>query len=226
MTRHTLKFGFAALLCASTVAFAQAPAGAPNGATGQCKDGTYTTAAKKSGACSGHQGVKTWYASSGSTANSDTTGSSSRSQSSEAKKTAKSDEVVNPHSDATMSSARANAINKKSGNAVVATPNDNGKTMPGAAVNGAAAANGTANENANGSSSRNSARGSYAGSVAGRTAAPGGGPGMVWLNTTSNVYHCYGSEYYGKTKNGKYVSEKDAMNMGARADHGKSCSAK
>src|SRR5215469_11833337 len=28
--------------------------------------------------------------------------------------------------------------------------------------------------------------------------AAGGGPGMVWVNTDSNVYHCYGTTYYGK----------------------------
>ena len=53
--------------------------------------------------------------------------------------------------------------------------------------------------------------------------APGGGPGMVWVNTSSNVYHCQGSRYYGTTKSGSYMTESEARAKGARPDHGKPC---
>ena len=35
--------------------------GGPNGATAQCKDGTYSKSTHHSGTCAGHKGVATWY---------------------------------------------------------------------------------------------------------------------------------------------------------------------
>jgi cytoskeletal protein RodZ len=40
---------------------------------------------------------------------------------------------------------------------------------------------------------------------------------MVWVNTESGVYHKPGSRYYGKTKQGKYMTEADAIKAGYRA---------
>lgn len=50
--------------------------------------------------------------------------------------------------------------------------------------------------------------------LANATPAPGGGPGMVWVNTKSKVYHESSDRYYGKTKEGKYMTEKDAIAEG------------
>jgi len=148
----------AAALLAAQVAMAQAPAGS----TGQCKDGTYTTAASKQGACRGHQGVKEWFA---------------------------------PASAAPATSSTKTA-------APAAAP------APAQSAAPATAPAKTASTHA---------------STASMTQAAGGGPGMVWLNTSTNVYHCPGTSYYGKTKAGAYMSEADAKAKGAHADHNKPC---
>jgi len=47
--------------------------------------------------------------------------------------------------------------------------------------------------------------------------APGGGRGLVWVNTDSHVYHREGSRFYGTTKKGKYMTEAEAVKEGDRA---------
>jgi len=169
----TMNFVMAGLLAfAAGSAVAQAPAGAPAGATGICKDGTYSTAASKSGACGGHKGVQTWYAAAPA-------------------KTAAPAATAKP---AAPAPAPAPAVAAKPAPTPAAAPAPAPAPKPAPATTAAA-----------------------------KTAAPGGGPGLVWVNTSSKVYHCYGTANYGTTKAGKYMSEADAKASGARADAGKAC---
>lgn len=47
----------------------------------------------------------------------------------------------------------------------------------------------------------------------------------VWVNTRSGVYHCRGTEFYGRTTRGEYLPEAQAMAQGHRANGGRRCSA-
>ncbi len=47
--------------------------------------------------------------------------------------------------------------------------------------------------------------------------APAAGSGQVWVNLDTKIYHREGDRWYGKTKNGKYMSEQDAIAAGYRA---------
>jgi hypothetical protein len=40
---------------------------------------------------------------------------------------------------------------------------------------------------------------------------------VVWLNTPSGIYHYKGERWYGRTKHGAYVCEKEAIAAGDRA---------
>jgi hypothetical protein len=59
---NQLPAALAFLAAAFSLAQAQAPASAPTGTTAICRDGTFTSAPSKDGACRGHKGVQTWYA--------------------------------------------------------------------------------------------------------------------------------------------------------------------
>jgi hypothetical protein len=54
--------------------------------------------------------------------------------------------------------------------------------------------------------------------------AAGGGPGQVWVNSDSHVYHCQGDQWYGKTKQGQYMTEAAAKAAGNRPAYNKACS--
>ena len=58
-----------------------------------------------------------------------------------------------------------------------------------------------------------------------KVAAPGGAPDKVWVNLITSKYHCFGDRYYGKTSNGRYMTEKAARMNGAKGPHGGTCDA-
>lgn len=61
------------------------------------------------------------------------------------------------------------------------------------------------------------------------TAAPpavqkdGNADARVWVNTGSGVYHCPGTRWYGKTKQGEYMTQKQAQDKKYRPAYGKVC---
>jgi hypothetical protein len=45
----------------------------------------------------------------------------------------------------------------------------------------------------------------------------------VWVNTSSHVYHCQGTRYYGATKRGYFATESEAISGGNRPAYGARC---
>jgi hypothetical protein len=64
---------------------------------------------------------------------------------------------------------------------------------------------------------------SSASGLAGQTRNDIGSGVKVWVNTKSGVFHCPDSRWYGKTKQGEYMSESEALKNGYHAAGGKSC---
>lgn len=45
----------------------------------------------------------------------------------------------------------------------------------------------------------------------------------VWVNTSSDVYHCPGTRWYGNTKQGEFMTQRKAQDTGKRPAYGKVC---
>ena len=198
MKLHSLS---AALLVSlfATAAFAQAPATAPAGTTGMCKDGSFSNAASKAGACSGHKGIKTWYAAEPAKAD------KKAEEKADKKADAKSDKKAEVKAEAKAEAkADKNAMEKKGD----LKEDKKAEPMKAAAPAASASASATAK-----------AAPAMAASAAKATPAAN----SVWVNTETKVYHCPGTRYYGKTKVGSYMTEAEATAKGGRPDHGKAC---
>jgi len=55
------------------------------------------------------------------------------------------------------------------------------------------------------------------------TQSPGNPTVKVWVNTNSGVYHCPGTRWYGKTKSGQFMTQREAQAKGYRPAYGAVC---
>jgi hypothetical protein len=228
-------------LVAGLASAANAYAEAPAGSTGECKDGTYTDAASKRGACAGHGGIKAWYGKANTSAKTTPApgagaappaaqpaakGAQPAGSTGECKDGTYTDAAskrgacaghggvktwfgkpstaaqTTPAPAAAVPMPAATAPAKPTPSPAAANPTP-AATAPAAAPTGKPATNKTAMP---------------------AQAAPGGGPGKVWVNASSKVYHCPSDRWYGKTKEGEYMSEAEAKAKGDRPASGKPCS--
>ncbi|PNS08551.1 DUF3761 domain-containing protein [Solilutibacter silvestris] len=216
---------------------AMAQTAAPAGSTGQCKDGSYTSASFKMGACRGHKGVQSWFSttdskpakSSGSTSTKATTASTS---------TAKPAASAPAAAAATAPVAGASGMCKDGTSTNAASKSGacrghkgvkewyGATTAPAAKSAAPAPAATSPTPSSTAATPAPAASSTHPASAASRPMAAGGGNGQVWVNGKDKVYHCQGDQWYGKTKQGQYMSESAAAAAGARPARGKTCGTK
>lgn len=135
---RSIRIGIYCACAMLSVAYAQkAIQTVPAGVTAVCRDGSYSKAVQKRGACSRHQGVQTWYG-------------------------------TEIQQGARAKTGRASPL-------LQATP--------------------TSQE-----------------------------PSIVWVNLTSQFFHCQGSRWYGKTKHGVSMPQTEAIVRNYKPSGGKWCS--
>ena len=202
-------------------------ADAPANATAQCKDGTYYTGASHKGACKGHQGVQTWMdktaaAPASSTTKTDTTKSTTTKSTTAKSPTAATDSTGTPIAkckDGTTFNGTSHRGACRGHQGV-----DQWLDQPTAGGAAAAPATKAAPTPVATPAKTTSTETSHTPTPSSQIQAQaGGGPGKVWVNSSSKVYHCQGDQWYGKTKEGSYMTEAQAKAAGNRAAGGKDC---
>ncbi|MEO5627219.1 MAG: DUF3761 domain-containing protein [Dokdonella sp.] len=218
----------------------------PADATGLCKDGTYYTGETKKGACRGHKGVKDWYAGAAAAPAANDAAAAPAD-----KKPKKDSAAAAPAASSAAKPADATGMCKdgtyytgetKKGacrghkgvkdwyGAAAAAPAKTTPPMPATSAAAAPAAPApkmtpapTPAAAATPASKMPAAPTTHTPVVMPTVPAAGGGHGKVWVNSETKVYHCEGDRYYGRTKQGEYMSEADAVAKGVRPSHGNAC---
>lgn len=228
---------------------AMAQTAAPAGSTGQCKDGSYTSAAFKMGACRGHKGVQSWFGekvASGKSAKSATAPATpAATPAPTATASAPAAGATGLCKDGTSTSAASKSgacrghkgVQEWYGGAATTTKPASSKGIGSAGMKNTAAtapAPAAPTPAPAAAPARPAPMATTAPAPAPAARAPrtmpspgpvaaGGGNGQVWVNMKDKVYHCQGDRWYGTTKNGQYMSESAAVAAGARPSRGKTC---
>lgn len=206
MKSHPLLLSIA---IATALAAGSAFAKAPPDATGECKDGSYTKATGKEGACSSHGGVKVWMGAAPPAKADRPANATGECKDGSYSDAASKSGACSGHKGVKEWYAPAEAAPK-------ATPVTADKPIPMPRPSEATGSSSNRPVNA-----QPTARASPSGMPT--TAAAGGGNGKVWVNTGTHVYHCEKDAFYGKTKKGAYMTEAEAKSSGSRAARGKAC---
>lgn len=212
------------------IAHAQAPATAPAGTTAQCKDGSWYSGETKKGACRGHKGIEEWYGATAAAAPAPNAGTMPRSTKSSRESAGMNAPGAAPPGSTALckdgtyfsGETRKGACRGHKGiqewyganataTAAPMAPAPRSSSMP-MSPPPAAAPQAPA-----------SPASMPMQHTAARAPAAGGGMGQVWVNSATKVYHCQSDRYYGKTKQGEYMTEADALAKGNHAARGKSC---